>query len=298
MSSRRNGLQGGQFGDKKREASVKDMDTALFQGLANADTQFENPEVTEVKEQLAGVESELKEAKSEIEVYKQTAFIRLDDGSYQFRNFNLGATGLKVTGEFNDDDAEALGWALRKLDNAAQFGMGDWANLYVRNAKSDDERSVIYTDLATHFQLGNPQTLKDYAWVCRTLDASLRKDALTFSHHKEVAGLDEVLKGEEVHILQYAVDNKLSVRDLREYIRVETLKKRGKPTTDTVLDVLHRDKKPKFGSVETQVNRALTSGKVEDVKKARAELLASREAAEIYFNALEDELRKVEKNSR
>lgn len=298
MSTRRKAIQGSRFDDEKPHAPIKEVDKALFQQLENADAEYERPQVEEMKEQLAETQSELSEAKSEIEVYKQTAFIRMEDGSFQFRNFNLRATGLKITGEYSDDDTEALGWALRKFDNAAQFGMGDWANLYVADVKDDDERSIVYNKLAKHFKLGNSQTLKDYAWVCRSLDASLRKDALTFSHHKEVAGLDENLKGEEELILQYAVDNELSVRDLREYIRVETLKKRGKPTTDAVVDVLHRDKKPKFSSVETQVHRALTSSKPEDIKKARTELLASREAAEIYFNALEDELRKIEKNSR
>jgi hypothetical protein len=35
------------------------------------------------------------------------------------------------------------------------------------------------------------QTAKNAKWVCETIERSLRRDLLTFHHHKEVAGRDD-----------------------------------------------------------------------------------------------------------
>ena len=74
-------------------------------------------------------------------------------------------------------------------------------------------------------------TIKNDAWVCRVIPASLRRDALTYSHHKEVAALPKPLKGREEEFIDEAIANKWSVRDLRMAIQAE-----AEGATDSIIN--------------------------------------------------------------
>ena len=75
----------------------------------------------------------------------------------------------------------------------------------------------MYDDIAEETGMAK-QTLKDTKWVSENVESSLRKDNLSFNHHKEVASLPP--EKQEL-FLNMAVENKLSVRDLRNEIKKE-----------------------------------------------------------------------------
>jgi len=67
------------------------------------------------------------------------------------------------------------------------------------------------------------QTLMNMVYVASQVDASRRREALSWSHHAEVAALSE---DDQQRWLARAQDGRLSVRDLREEIRRERRQER------------------------------------------------------------------------
>lgn len=179
------------------------------------------------EEEIAELEKKLKEAETQIEVYKQAAIVSVGEKGFVFRNFSLSKVGIEVTGSITEQDADALGYALKKVDSALQFWFGDWANLYLTDGMNDNQRGHVYERLAQEFGIEH-RTLNNYASVCRTIAVSLRRETLLFSHHRIVSELPEVLKGRESEFLDKAVkgDEKgiWSVRRLRQEIEIERAK--------------------------------------------------------------------------
>lgn len=171
------------------------------------------------------------EAKTrEMELQLENSLVPLEDGSKQFMRFRLHRTGLEIPSDITDDEADTLGYFLSGLSDALQFWRGDWANLYIPTDATDQERSDIYAELSRRFGIAHG-TIKNDAWVCRVIPASLRRDALTYSHHKEVAALPKPLKGREEEFIDEAIANKWSVRDLRMAIQAE-----AEGTTDAIIN--------------------------------------------------------------
>lgn len=68
--------------------------------------------------------------------------------------------------------------------------------------------------------LTNIKTWQNNASVCRRIPYESRRRELSYSHHAEVAYLEEA--ADQDRYLQIAIDNVLSVRQLRELIRDDT----------------------------------------------------------------------------
>jgi len=107
---------------------------------------------------------------------------------------------------------EAKGVNLGTIDRHVQFYIGDWLlegwdNGYIKRG--------VY-DRASELTGIEKQILKDYAWVCKTLKSSFRKDELPYTHHKEVAKLGAK---EQEYFLSEAVENHWSVSALRDAIK-------------------------------------------------------------------------------
>lgn len=60
-----------------------------------------------------------------------------------------------------------------------------------------------------------PHTLTNYRWVASAVEASRRREELSFSHHAEVARLKP---REQTKALGWAVKNRAGVRELRDYV--------------------------------------------------------------------------------
>jgi hypothetical protein len=163
------------------------------------------------------------------------SIVQINESDFAFRNFRLTGTGLIINGEITEDDANDLGFALKKFDDALQFWIGDWANLYLDDNMDDSQRSNVYAFLAEKFVIEHG-TLKNHASVCRLLDASRRRDTLSFSHHVEIAHLPEKLKGREDEFLDAALENNWSVRQLRKEIQQAVAFLNPSPQTNTLIN--------------------------------------------------------------
>ena len=96
------------------------------------------------------------EAKTrEMELQLENSLVPLEDGSKQFLRFRLHRTGLEIPKDITDDEADTLGYFLAGLSDALQFWRGDWANLYIPDDATDQERSDIYAELSRRFGIAH-----------------------------------------------------------------------------------------------------------------------------------------------
>jgi len=120
----------------------------------------------------------------------------------------LSKTNLTFKREVSKDEWMGVFKALKQVEGCVQFWIGDC--LAYRQQKWG-----MYDDIAEETGM-DKQTLKDTKWVSQAVETSLRKDNLSFNHHKEVASL---APEKQELFLNKAVEEKLSVRELRSEIR-------------------------------------------------------------------------------
>ena len=141
------------------------------------------------------------------------AIVPAADGTIAIGKFKLTAIGIEISEGITEEEADALGDFLMQVEESRQWWLGDWANSYIDLDANQYEASAVYKRLSERFGI-SAKTLKDYAYVCRNVPASVRTDGLSFSHHKLVVGRDDMQE-----LLQWAVDEGASVKALRERIK-------------------------------------------------------------------------------
>lgn len=127
-------------------------------------------------------------------------------------NLEFTKTGLVISRELDKVDWTKLYDAIRSIKSAYQWIIGDWM-LY------GFEHGWIerYEDMAVFTGL-KEKTVKEYTYVCRNINASIRMDKLSFAHFQLIAPLPETDKPAWI---QRAIDEKMSVRELRKAINNE-----------------------------------------------------------------------------
>jgi N6-adenosine-specific RNA methylase IME4 len=98
--------------------------------------------------------------------------------------------------------------SLKKIEGCIQFWIGDF--LAYRNQKWG-----MYDDIAEETGY-EKETLKKYKQVSEGVESGIRIPDLSYSHHREVISLTPE---KQTEFLNKAVEEKLSVRELREEIR-------------------------------------------------------------------------------
>jgi hypothetical protein len=166
---------------------------------------------------------------------------------------------LEVIADVTETDFSNMGVILSGLNDAIQFWIGDWANLY------HDAWGHKYDAIASNFGL-DPDTVSNYAWVCRKIHSSWRKDNLKFTHHLLVAGLPEYLQGREVELLEIASKRRMSTRQFQAFIA--ELKQHQLPAADSGW-LFSKEQRPR---VSAKMQRLWTKARHGDVK-ARRELM-------------------------
>jgi hypothetical protein len=97
------------------------------------------------------------------------------------------------------------------MGRSAGWWVGDW--LRFGNARYGEKyaRAIRITGY-------DAQTLMNMVWVASRFEISRRREKLSWSHHVELAAFDEVT---QERWLARAEADRLSIRDMRELIRVE-----------------------------------------------------------------------------
>jgi hypothetical protein len=92
-------------------------------------------------------------------------------------------TALTLTAEIPYEEWAGIGVTLGRIALSTAWWIGDW--LCYGEAVYGEQYAQAVDDLGL-----NPQTLMNYASVCRRVARRRRRSGLSFSHHAEVASLD------------------------------------------------------------------------------------------------------------
>ena len=142
------------------------------------------------------------------------AIIPASDGAMELAGWQMTATGLIPPSDLSENQYRDFGRALLRLDTSMQWLLGDfvnigdnfqWGETYQRLA--DDSGYAI-------------RTLHDYAYVCRSVDFSIRIENLSFGHHQVIAGMSQ---DEQAHWLGLAASEGLSIAKMRTAIKESQL---------------------------------------------------------------------------
>lgn len=142
-----------------------------------------------------------------------TDLIRISEGADVMRlgAFMLTPIGMRVSGRPTIDQWQQCGKVLHRMEGAVQFWIGDWVNYGERSYGEKYTAAVEATDL-------DRQTIENYAYVCRSIEFSRRRENLPYSVHLEVAHLASEVQEK---ILARASREELTVRAVRDLVRAE-----------------------------------------------------------------------------
>jgi hypothetical protein len=134
-------------------------------------------------------------------------------GPRPMRQVALTAVSWSATTELDMATWVEQGQRIGLMGRSAGWWIGDW--LRYGNSRYGEKyaRAMKITGYDT-------QTLMNMVYVASRYEFSRRREKLSWSHHAEAAALDAA---ERERLLQRAETDRLSVRDLRELIRIERL---------------------------------------------------------------------------
>lgn len=130
----------------------------------------------------------------------------------------LHSTGLAIPDDLELDKWAAIGEKLAQIGTGVQWALGDW---WAYGDHKYGERKAVAVAKKLPYEFG---TLMNFGWVARRFETSRRREALSFSHHAEVAMLNPA---DQTRMLNRAIDRKWSVSALRKALRDSQANSRG-----------------------------------------------------------------------
>jgi len=127
-------------------------------------------------------------------------------------DFSFSATGLTVTGQPSFDEWLRLGDQLRYINGAVQWWIGDWLNFGERAYGEKYSQALDATD----YSYQNLATMK---WVATEFPMTRRRNGLSWTHHREVAGCEPVVQDV---LLDQTEDGEWTAKQLRTAIHERT----------------------------------------------------------------------------
>ena len=154
-----------------------------------------------------------------------------------YGKFRLKKNGLEAIGVPSFEDWEEVGKFIKRSNEAVQFWRGDWLNFGENNY-----------DLWTQYfgkEEAAYQTLANEKWVASRVPVSRRREKLSWSHHAEVADLEQE---EQEQMFDMAEKHEMSVSTFRKAVRHYKLKldvpelsdQQLKPTDPVVFDSVQK----------------------------------------------------------
>jgi hypothetical protein len=97
----------------------------------------------------------------------------------------LTSVGLQLDGEITPERAEAMGRLLGRAHSMLQFAIGDWMIEMLK--RFGDDAYQMFEALGV-----SEEARQQYLRVSERVALERRRDALSWSHHREVARLDDI----------------------------------------------------------------------------------------------------------
>jgi hypothetical protein len=125
------------------------------------------------------------------------------------RGVEVSKTGLTITAPLTFAEWESLGAGLQSMHKSILFLLGDWLCWGEQRFSEEFSQAIKAKGHAV-------QTLLNAQWVSSRIEPSRRRENLSWTHHSEVAALPAA---DQDTLLQQAIDNEWSTRELREAVR-------------------------------------------------------------------------------
>jgi Ser/Thr protein kinase RdoA (MazF antagonist) len=133
------------------------------------------------------------------------------------RNGALRTTGLYLTDpDLTYDQLEAVGGLLGRMHQSLRFAIGDWLLLM-------EERWPEQFSQASEVLGLSEDGRREYLRVSQQVPRSVRREELSWSHHRAVAALEPP---EQARYLEAAVTEHLSHHELRQRLKPEPVELR------------------------------------------------------------------------
>ena len=149
----------------------------------------------------------------------------------------LSTTNLTFKRDVSKEEWMDVFKALKQVEGCVQFWIGDC--LAYRQQKWG-----MYDDIAEETGY-DKQTLKNIKSVSENVPPGVRNSNLSFTHHREVASLPP--EKQEL-FLNKAVEDKLSVRDLREQIRRSSIEEKAVELPQNKYRIIYADPPWQYGN--------------------------------------------------
>jgi hypothetical protein len=129
------------------------------------------------------------------------------------QKYSATAVSLDLPTNLGFDEWRTLGAELGRVHRMLGWWIGDWWRFGYH--RYGERKHQVETWGGPSFQ-----TCQDYAWVCGCFETSRRREVLSFSHHREVAGLPPEEADEALGwCLEGVAEGNRSVLELREEVR-------------------------------------------------------------------------------
>lgn len=125
------------------------------------------------------------------------------------RKFILADNGMMPVGKPTYDEWVACGDFIQQAHGALQWWRGDWSNY------GEQTYGEAYAQEIEKFGI-DYSTVNNERWVAKRFEFTRRRVNLSWSHHREVASLDECAQDE---LLDRAVSEELTQKELRQLVR-------------------------------------------------------------------------------
>lgn len=158
---------------------------------------------------------------------RRNAIVPQPDGSMMYKGIKITAVGLMLPDDLDGETLFGFAKVASGLQTSMQWVIGDLMN-------SIDRVRGEYDQYAALFNVER-KTLVDWAYVCRSVDMSIRIDALTFGHHQLVAA-DKYDRNQKYEWLAWAAQEGASIADMRKAMKGDTT-----PTPPTLIERLTND---------------------------------------------------------
>lgn len=135
----------------------------------------------------------------------------------------LSPIGLNLPENMTYEEWEKVGFQLKHIVEGFQWWVGDWLNYGERNYGENYSQGMTVTGLKY-------KTLANIKTVCSKVKLSLRSESLSYTHHGIVAPLEQ---DKQKEWLDKAVNEKMTVKQLKEAVKSETLKDNNKQNDPT-----------------------------------------------------------------
>lgn len=126
-------------------------------------------------------------------------------------SFSIHPSGLSIADGLKYENWEQIGHCIVQGRSAMQWALGDWLNYGESNYGEMYSQAIDMTGYSEN-------TLRTTKWVASRFQLSRRRDNLSFSHHREVAGLPAE---QADSILDKAERDALPTTAVRELARAE-----------------------------------------------------------------------------